>query len=175
MTVVESAGSGLEEHSTPPEQSAQPLSFTVYGEPKPQGSKKGFVNKKTGAVIMTEQAGKPLVTWREDVKQAALKAMADVGMTAPHDSAVAISIEFYHKRPKYHFRTGKNSHLLKDNAPHLHTSTPDADKEARSVLDALTAAGVWRDDSLVAVLQVVKRYVTSDHPTPGAEITVRPA
>lgn len=144
------------------EPTAKPLAFQVFGIPKPQGSKKGFVNKKTGAVIMTEQAGAALTTWREDVKQAALKAMAESGMVDPHLGPVAVTVKFFMPRPKYHFRTGKNAHLMKDDAPRFHTTTPDVDKCLRSVLDALTVAGVWRDDSQVASLFSEKRFVGVD-------------
>jgi Holliday junction resolvase RusA-like endonuclease len=157
-----------------PRRSAQPLAFQVFGIPKPQGSKKGFVNKKTGAVIMTEQAGAALTTWREDVKQGALKAMAEVGMGEPHIGPVAVSVRFFMPRPKYHFRTGKNAHLLKEDSPRFHTTTPDVDKCIRSVLDALTVAGVWRDDAQVASLFSEKRFVGMGSDQSGADAVQAP-
>lgn len=164
-----------------PERSAQPLSFQVFGIPKPQGSKKGFVNKKTGGVIMTEQAGAALTTWREDVKQGALKAMAEVGMGEPHLGPVSVTVTFFMPRPKYHFRTGKHAHLLKDEAPRYHTTTPDVDKCLRSVLDALTVAGVWRDDAQVSTLIGLKLFVgmgdfvgSDATQAPGAWIEIDP-
>lgn len=35
---------------------------------------------------------------------------------------------------------------------------PDADNYAKAVMDALTQAGVWKDDSLVVRLSVTKRW-----------------
>lgn len=35
---------------------------------------------------------------------------------------------------------------------------PDADNYAKSVMDAMTQAGIWKDDSLVVRLSVTKRW-----------------
>ena len=47
---------------------------------------------------------------------------------------------------------------LLPSAPAEHTVRPDADKLARSLLDAISDAGVWRDDAQVAELHVRKVY-----------------
>lgn len=62
---------------------------------------------------------------------------------------VALEVTFTLPRPKAHYRTGRNSHLLRDNAPHRPDRLPDLDKLLRSTMDALTAAGVWADDAQV--------------------------
>lgn len=41
---------------------------------------------------------------------------------------------------------------------HWPSVKPDADNYAKSVLDACTRAGIWRDDALVCRLTVEKRY-----------------
>ena len=68
---------------------------------------------------------------------------------APLDCAVKLSATFYFQRPKSHFGTGRNSAVLKDSAPPDHIQTPDVDKLIRLICDALTIAGVIKDDSRI--------------------------
>ncbi|MFZ1730810.1 MAG: RusA family crossover junction endodeoxyribonuclease [Bacteroidota bacterium] len=51
-------------------------------------------------------------------------------------------------RPKSHFRSGRNAHLLRETAPRFPTSKPDADKLSRAVLEALTGVA-YKDDAQV--------------------------
>jgi Holliday junction resolvase RusA-like endonuclease len=78
-----------------------------------------------------------------------------------------MSLIFDMPRPKCHYRTGKRSAELKDNAPAYHAGRPDATKLTRAVEDALTGI-VWRDDSQVAEQHVIKRY--GEHPGVTVEI-----
>lgn len=142
----------------------------VVGTPAPQGSKKGFaISKKgtggkrvyTGKVAMVESS-KAVKPWREDVRAAALASRVRVA------GAVTVDLAFYLARPKGHYRTGKNAHLLRDSAPKYPTTQPDIDKLVRSTLDALTSAGTYTDDSTVVDLLVAKRY--ADECLPGAVI-----
>lgn len=48
---------------------------------------------------------------------------------------------------------------------------PDADKLARSILDALEGAGTLTNDSRVTHLQATKHYADDHNPT-GAHITI---
>ncbi len=86
---------------------------------------------------------------------------------------------FTFARPKSHYRSGKNAHLLRDDAPSApaNHSGPDLSKLARSTEDALTDAGVWVDDGLVTeYARLAKVYVGSGDPEathiPGARIVV---
>jgi hypothetical protein len=54
------------------------LRFSVFGKPQPAGSKKGFVNPKTGRVIITEDA-KNSKPWRQQVAGAAEHAAGIAG------------------------------------------------------------------------------------------------
>ena len=77
--------------------------------------------------------------------------------TAPLDEPLAVALVFYFGRPKAHYRTGKNKHLLRDDAPHWHTRTPDADNLAKLVCDSLNGI-FWRDDSCICDLTIKKCY-----------------
>lgn len=85
----------------------------------------------------------------------------------PFNVPLRLDIGFYFSRPKSHYKTGKNSHLLKDVIPLWHTSKPDTDNCFKFVTDALNKV-FWRDDSLICHVNVIKQY--SDNPR--IEITI---
>jgi len=84
------------------------------------------------------------------------KAMA-MKPEVPFDEPLSVTLTFVFGRPKSHFRTGKFSHFLKDNAPYWHTKTPDADNLAKFICDALNGS-FWKDDSRICKLKVTKMY-----------------
>lgn len=137
------------------------LSFFVAGMPAPQGSKRHVGN---GVMVESSKAVKP---WRQDVVAAARQAVDSTGLE-PYVHAVKVTVIFYFPRPKSHFGSGRNAGVLKDSAPHYVATKPDVDKLLRSTFDALTTAGVWRDDNLAADVLATKVY--SDHP--GAHIHI---
>lgn len=75
----------------------------------------------------------------------------------PFDEALFVKLTFFFHRPKTHFRTGKNAHIMKDNAPTYHTGIPDADNLAKFVCDSLNGV-FWRDDAIISELSVSKVY-----------------
>lgn len=87
----------------------------------------------------------------------------------PFLAPVRVDVDFIFPRPKSHYRTGKNAHILREDAPNYHTSTPDLDKLQRAIGDALTGS-VVRDDKQIAVWSVTKTYGAKA----GADITVAP-
>lgn len=132
------------------------LEFRVYGLPAPQGSK-----RHVGKGVMVESS-KKVKPWRQDVVAAAIAAVEADTAFDPFTGPVAVRITFYFPRPKYHFGTGRNAGVLKAGAPVWVATKPDTDKLERSTFDALSTAGVWRDDSLAAKTSAEKRY--SDQP-----------
>lgn len=135
------------------------ITFTVAGmAPAPQGSKRWVGN----AMVESCKQVKP---WRYLVQQAAI-ATNQPTITSP----VSLTITFLFPRPKSHF-TSKGT--LRPSAPTHHSTRPDASKCLRSTEDALVDAGLLRDDALVALASITKRYTTpSEHP--GAIITIIP-
>ena len=164
-----------------------PIILDVIGLPVGQGSKKAWVNRHTGRAQMREQAGQKITLWRQDVKAVVADWIDGYRDTAcDHDYApcpfcvwtplgapLLVSLEFRFPRPRSHYRTGSNAHLLRDNAPGWPVSraTPDVDKAVRSTLDALCIAGLFADDSQVAELRASKTYA-DDAARPGAHIGI---
>lgn len=123
------------------------VSFFVPGIPIAQGSK-----RHVGRGIMVESS-KHLKPWRLDVT-----ALAREAHTGPPLEDATVDLIFVFPRPKAHYRTGRNAHLLRPQAPERPIVKPDLDKLCRSVLDSLTAAQAIRDDSTVTGLTARKRY-----------------
>lgn len=118
----------------------------MYGTPAPQGSKK-LVGKH---VVENSPRLEP---WRQDVKGAAEAVLDSLGRPQPFQGAVVMRLVFTFARPasvRRHKRPWPSVY-------------PDIDKLARGVLDALKAAGVYRDDCLVTELtRLAKVYVGED-------------
>lgn len=138
------------------------FTVTVYGTPAPQGSK-----RHVGRGILVESSAK-VKPWREAVKHAALGVLA-VGEPEPVDPVLdcplIVEMVFTLHRPA--------------SAPKRRTHPdrmPDLSKLIRSTEDALTDAGVWRDDARVVEHRARKVYIGSPDPdalhTPGAVIRI---
>lgn len=128
------------------------LQIEVEGSPASQGSH-AIIH---GRIVQVNSAKHK--TWRNAVAFAALEALPE-GWT-PLDEAVEVIVTFYLQRPES-ARSRKYP-----------TVAPDCDKLARAVLDSLTTAGVYVDDSRVVRLTAIKRY--ADDRRPGALIRVIP-
>jgi len=145
--------------------------ITVYGKPITQGSK---IRTRWS---MRDSNGDTLDPWRDNVRSMAIKIVeADTGFgTDP----VNVHITFTFARPTNHYGTGKNKALVKESAPPFPASHSigDIDKLARACLDALTDAGIWKDDSQVVSLLARKVWVGSPLALdrPGAQIVVTAA
>ncbi len=124
----------------------------VNGTPAPQGSK-----RHVGGGRMVEMS-KAVGPWREAVRAETQRTMIDHD---PLAGPVSVVIDFYLPRPKGHYRSGRNAHLLRDSAPVYPAGRPDLDKLARAVLDGITAGGAWKDDGQAAELTLRKLYSTT--------------
>jgi crossover junction endodeoxyribonuclease RusA len=120
--------------------------------PAAQGSKRHVGN---GVMIESSKAVKP---WRQDVVAAADRAMNNDPQFEMFTGPVEVTIDFFFARPKSHYGSGRNAGTLKVAAPTYVDKRPDIEKLERSTHDALTTAGVWRDDALVVKHSGAKRY-----------------
>ena len=124
------------------------MTFFVEGIPRPQGSKDPLPGGR-----MREHS-KYVGAWRKKIRQEAAIAWAG---RKPICEPVKATLRFFMPRPKRHYRTGKFAGILRDDAPYWHTSTPDIDKLARAVLDALKGV-CYSDDARVCDLRADKVY-----------------
>jgi Holliday junction resolvase RusA-like endonuclease len=128
------------------------MRIVVYGEPGAQGSKRFVRTTAAGKGIMVESSAK-VAPWRQDVKQAAEAVLAELGRPSVFQGPVAVRMVFSFLRPKSVSRSKRPYPSV----------TPDVSKLARSTEDALTSAGVWRDDCLVVeYTRLAKVYCGED-------------
>lgn len=129
------------------------IAIRVHGKPITQGSK---TKNRYG---MHDDNAKVLKPWRKNVHDRAIDACRyHDTITGP----VRVWIRFTFERPPSHYRTGRNAHLLKDDAPLYPTYKNDVDKLQRACFDALTDAKVWADDGLVQKVIASKFYAGED-------------
>ena len=130
-----------------------PITLIVWGDPKGQPRPKAFSRGGHARVYDPGTAE----NYKSQIA-VAVKEVGCAGLMLPMPLKVEITCHF--KRPKSHYRSGKNSALLKAGMSEYHTSTPDFDNIGKSICDALTHLGVWEDDSLVVDGRIIKKYST---------------
>lgn len=125
------------------------MTLYVKGKPKAQPRPR---RSKSGGVYTPPSADE----WKAAVVDAAVRA----GLTNRRKGPVAVKIRFELPRPK-------RLALATDPVPHV--AKPDVDNLEKAVLDALTTAGAWLDDSQVYDIRSTKLYAERDA-NPGAWI-----
>ena len=136
------------------------LTCTIPGTPQQQGSKRN-VGK------FSIEANKNLAPWRADAIANLQQAMAAQDVEK-FITAVFVEATFTYQRPASHYGSGKNASVLKATAPRYKSSAPDLDKLQRALGDALTQAGVVRDDALIVSWAIDKVWGES----PSVELAV---
>jgi crossover junction endodeoxyribonuclease RusA len=119
------------------------LEFIVRGMPAPQGSKRYVGQSKAGRGIMIESSAK-VRPWREAVRYAAVT----VGLQAMLDGPLRLDVVFTLPKPASAPKRRQTWPMRK----------PDLSKLIRSTEDAMTDAGLWRDDAQVVEVMAAKRY-----------------
>jgi Holliday junction resolvase RusA-like endonuclease len=118
------------------------ITFTVYGEPIPQGSMRAFLPKGARFPIVTS-SNKRLRSWRQELAGAADDACQDYNTPIDREIPLAVVVKCFFKPLK---------------KPRLHKTTkPDGDKLLRAVLDGMTGI-VYEDDAQVIDSRVQKFY-----------------
>jgi len=140
----------------------EPITFFVEGVAKPAGSKRGFFIAKLKRVVIVD-ANPNSKDWKTDVKYEASRAYSG----APLECPISVTFTFHIVRPNGHYRSGKNSHLLRDTAPKYPAKKPDLLKLARGVEDAMTGI-IYRDDAQIVSERLFKRFAA----TPGVTIKI---
>jgi Holliday junction resolvase RusA-like endonuclease len=151
------------------------LTIIAYGTPAPQGSKKFLGLSKAGRGILGESS-KKVRPWRQDVKAAARGVIESIPPTElvggfrvpfkPIDAPVRVRMVFTMPKPG-------SAPKRKRTFP---CRMPDLSKLARSTEDALTDAGVWKDDARVVEYGRLAKVYPGEDPealdAPGVRIEV---
>ena len=90
----------------------------------------------------------------------------------PLDAPISIKVICAFDRPKSHYGTGRNSGILKDNAPKYFTKKPDVDNCLKFVMDALQINKIWYPDDCV-INDVTIQKIYADEITPGTYIELQ--
>jgi Holliday junction resolvase RusA-like endonuclease len=158
-------------------QHAWRVALRIYGEPIPQGSKRiaRRGKGKTQRTFLLDNNEALLHPWRAHVKaQAEDQARYADSLAGP----LRVWIRFTFTRPPSHYRSGRNSHLLKAGAAAFPGhGCGDIDKLVRAIFDAFTDAGVWSDDTQVVDVRARKFYVDEDQHAldrSGVDVVIEP-
>lgn len=159
------------------------VDLVIAGTPvaRPRARVRAIVSKRSGKpmavayhptkVTISRKTGKPTPdsvawvksqAWYEAVRFAALPFIP----TQPWQGPVRVDSEVYFERPKY-MQAKKWS-----DGPIPHTAKPDRDNLDKSILDSLTAAGLYADDAQVCQGGCSKYYVARGH-SPGVLIRAK--
>jgi len=114
-----------------------------------------ILKSKTGKMFVGKMAKSSAKKWSN---MFTLLARAAWRGESPLDSPLAVDIVFVYPNLK----SSKTEYSRK-------TTRPDLDNLAKSVLDSLTDAGWWKDDSLVCDLRLLKIH----GPEPSVQVFVR--
>jgi len=128
--------------------SAAPTEIACYfvsGDPRTKGSMRVFGPGRFAP------ANTELKAWESHVCECTRTATDKRDITG----AVKVRLRFGMRRPKGHYLP---SGQVRDRSPRWHTTRGDLDKLVRAVLDGITLAGLWRDDSQVVSLHAEKVY-----------------
>lgn len=137
------------------------MRFELDGDPVTQGSKRAFVNPKTGRAQVVEDSHRDLKFWRGRVAETASALM---GPRPLYDVPLVVEMYFTLPRPA----------SLARKPMALPAKMPDLDKLQRGIGDALKNV-VYTDDKLIVDNIGRKRYVghPQARPRPGVLVVVR--
>ena len=135
-------------------------SVTRKRKPKPQsGALKVKMNPQAQKRHKARRAGNKIFMYDPSSKEkdAFKKQCIGYAPKYPLKGAISVSMTFHMPRPKSHYRSGRYSHLLKENVPLRHISKPEIDNLIKFYLDAMTGS-FWRDDSSICTVEASKIY-----------------
>ncbi len=133
------------------------IQFFVEGTPKAQPRHR---QGKFGAYTPDSVKG-----WRELIWIEARKHVP----SEPHRGGVIMAVTYYFQRPKNHFRT--NGEVKPRFQSDSHLGKPDADNLIKSLKDELQQIGMYRNDSQVYELHIVKLW-TALHARSGMNVQI---
>ena len=127
---------------------ASPIIFMIHSAPVPQARHR-----------MTWRKGRPPFAYdptKEDKVNFLIQAKP-YAPKKPLEGPVYLKVILRLPRPKKHFRTGKFSNDLREDAPKWHTKRGDWDNYGKFISDALNGV-FWKDDSQISMVEIQKVY-----------------
>ena len=121
------------------------IEIEVNGNPVAQ---KRHRHTRTGHVYDPSSKDKEL--WK--------KMLARYAISKPLADELVVLLRFTIARPKSHYRTGKNAHLIKSSAPKKHIQRPDIDNFVKFYLDVLQDMGMYENDSQIITIIAEKKW-----------------
>ena len=140
--------SGKQKQEKPKRKSKQ-LSGALKIKMRPMSQKRHKARRAGNKIFMYDPSSKDKGRFKDKCSEFA--------PIHPLEGPISVSMIFHMPRPKSHYRTGRYSHLLKENMPKLHVSKPDIDNIVKFYLDAMTGS-FWRDDASVCTIEASKIY-----------------
>lgn len=144
-----------------------PIKFCILGKPQTAGSKRAFpLKRRDGSPVLRPNGTQAIAmvddnpetkNWQRAVAEAAREAYQGELLTGP----LAAVFTFYRVRPRGHYGSGRNAHVLKESAPKYPATKPDALKQARAIEDALTGV-LYVDDA-----QIVREFLAKEWGEPA--------
>jgi Holliday junction resolvase RusA-like endonuclease len=134
------------------------LVVTIPGHPAPKGSLKCIGGRGGRGHVLIEDNARTKI-WRSTVAGWLTRAVPE-RFNAEKGQPIGAEITFTLPRPRGHYGTGRNSDVLKPNAPRHPVShtTGDVDKLLRLALDALQDTPILPDDCAVIEVHTSKAY-----------------
>ena len=143
------------------------IAFTVHGKPIAQPRQR---MRNAGKFIQSyTPASHPVTEWKRMI-QITYSACEDAPRFAQGEPLEVIA-RFTMPRPKSHLRANGE---IKPGQDYWHTKKPDGDNLIKAVLDALTKAGAYHDDSQIAKTHIEKCYTTHGNMETGLSILIKP-
>ncbi len=118
------------------------IQFFVKGIPVPQARPRTFLHRISGRYVTMNP--KKTEAWKRSVYAQAF----EYRPRAPVEGPVHLALEFFLPKPRG--ESGRDASWA--------IQRPDLDNLMKAVMDALVAAGFFRDDALVVSLEASKRY-----------------
>jgi crossover junction endodeoxyribonuclease RusA len=131
--------------------SREAISAWVAGVPAPQGSKRALGAGRPGGRIRLVESSTKVKPWRADVRAAFERGVAAPRGRTEIEAGVPLVVKIVFVMPRTKAMRNRPS------ADFPMVQKPDVDKLQRAVLDALTSAGVYSDDSQVVGCYGFKR------------------
>ena len=136
---------------------SEQIKLVVLGEPKAQTRHRHFKRGKFSGNYDPSA----------DDKQTFASILQQQAPKEPISAPISLEVVFYMGRPKNHYKSGKNSEMLKDTAPEYHSGRPDLDNMVKFVQDSLNTI-YYKDDALIS--QITAKKIYSENPR--TEITI---